>query len=106
MKFSNIYSQISANFDAELFTEILHNGKLTLKRIISAGHCTPAGEWYDQSDNEWVMLLKGSAVLLIEGQAEPVVMSPGDHIVLPAHVRHRVEKTSVDEKTIWLALHY
>jgi cupin 2 domain-containing protein len=34
------------------------------------------------------------------------VLHPGDHVVIPAHRRHRVEWTDSTEKTIWLALHY
>ena len=106
MKFSNIYTDIPHVVDEELFEDILSNQTLTLKRIISDGQCTPEGEWYDQDDNEWVILLKGSAVLLIEGESQPVTLKPGDYILLPAHVRHRVERTSLNEKTVWLALHY
>ena len=106
MKLSNIYTDIPHAIDEEFFEDILSNHAFTLKRIISDGQCTPEGEWYDQDENEWVVLLKGSAVLLIEGESHPVSLKPGDHILLPAHVRHRVERTSLDETTVWLALHY
>ena len=33
-------------------------------------------------------------------------LRPGDHILLGAHVRHRVEWTDADTPTVWLAVHY
>jgi cupin 2 domain-containing protein len=103
---SNIYSEIPDDLPHEVFEEILRNGSLKLERIISKGHKTPNGQWYDQDKDEWVILLKGSAGFLIEGEGETVVMKPGDYIHLPAHLKHRVEWTDSEEETIWLALHY
>ena len=76
------------------------------RRIISDGQLTPEDEWYDEDENEWFILLKGSAGLLLEGDKEPLVLKPGDYLNLPAHRRHKVLWTDADEKTIWLALHY
>jgi cupin 2 domain-containing protein len=33
-------------------------------------------------------------------------LSPGDHVIIPAHVRHRVEWTDAEHPTVWLAVHY
>ena len=75
-----------------------------MERIISKGHKTKDGRWYDQDKDEWIILLKGSAGILIEGKKEPLVLEPGDYIHLPAHLKHRVEWTDSDTETIWLAL--
>lgn len=101
----NIFSKIPSDLTEEAFEEIIRNKSFTLERIISKGHATPEGEWYDQDKNEWVMLLKGRAGLLIEGEKEIKTLQPGDYMYLPVHVRHRVEWTDPEEETIWLALH-
>lgn len=69
------------------------------------GQATPEGIWYDQSTDEWVLLLQGSAKLHIEGQIDLVSMKAGDSLWLPAHSRHRVEWTDPHNSSIWLALH-
>lgn len=102
----NIYTNLPRNPQEEVFEDILINKKMKLERIISTGQATPPGEWYDQEQDEWVILLKGKAGLKIEGQSELTILGPGDYILLPAHKKHRVEWTSEDEETIWLALHY
>jgi cupin 2 domain-containing protein len=79
---------------------------LRLARIVSIGHATPAGRWDDQDRDEWVLLLRGRAGLLFEGAAAAVALRPGDHCLIPAHRRHRVEWTDVAEPTVWLALHF
>ena len=106
MKPNNLFSQIPDARVAEVVEEILRTSQFKLERIVSGGQATPPGEWYDQNTNEWVILLRGSAVLLFDGEADKVVLRPGDYIHIPARQRHRVERTDPEEKTIWLALHY
>jgi cupin 2 domain-containing protein len=106
MTVSNIYSDIPDDFTHEVFEEILRKGSLKLERIISKGHKTPKDQWYDQDQDEWVILLKGSAGLVIDGEREIVFLKPGDYVLLPAHLKHRVEWTDPEEETIWLAVHY
>jgi cupin 2 domain-containing protein len=53
-----------------------------------------------------VALLSGAAGLRFEDEAEPRVLAPGDHLLIPAHRRHRVEWTDPETPTVWLALHY
>ncbi len=77
-----------------------------MERIVSLGQQTPPGEWYDQSDDEWVLLLSGAARLLIEGESQASALQPGDCLLLPAHVRHRVEWTDPAQPTVWLAFHF
>lgn len=88
------------------FTE--HGEKpVRLERIVSGGHASPAGFWYEQDEDEWVMLLRGEACLLLteedDGVEQEVEMCAGDFIDLPAGLRHRVESVSTD--AIWLALY-
>jgi cupin 2 domain-containing protein len=77
-----------------------------MERIISNGHASPDGFWYDQDRSEWVLVLKGRAGLMFEGTGDLIEMNPGDFIHIPAHCRHRVAWTDMTQKTIWLAIHY
>jgi cupin 2 domain-containing protein len=101
----NLYVDLPTTLTEERFDDLLAGGRFRLVRIVSAGQATPPGEWYDQTEDEWVVLLKGSAGLLIEGEAAPRGLVPGDWLLLPAHCRHRVEWTAADQPTVWLALH-
>jgi cupin 2 domain-containing protein len=106
MKELNLFSEIPASIPEEIFETILSTDRLKLERILSWGQRTPSGEWYDQEKNEWIVLLKGSAGLLFEGDREVSILHPGDYIHIPAHRRHRVDWTSEKEVTVWLALHF
>jgi len=89
----------------EVFETLLQRPGLRVERIISSGQSTPPGEWYDQAWDEWVLLIAGAASLQLEGESEPRLLQPGDFLMLPAHCRHRVERTAAGEPTVWLALH-
>jgi cupin 2 domain-containing protein len=103
----NIFSGVPSSLGAEEILEnFVNSSSVRIERIISEGHSSPADFWYDQDQNEWVMLLQGGAVIIFEDKKEPVRLGPGDWIDIPAHMRHRVEWTDPHEKTIWLAIHY
>lgn len=106
MKATNIYAHIPRALEAELLETICRSDSFRLERIVSKGHATPPGEWYDQDWDEWVILLRGRARLRLEGEGALIELAPGDHLHLPAHLRHRVEWTAPGENTVWLALHY
>ena len=103
---SNLFDDVPRMLAAEKIDVLLETPGVRLERIVSTGHVTPAGEWYDQDRDEWVVVLRGRARVRIEGEAEDRTLSVGDHLLLRAHVRHRVEWTSPEEPTIWLALFY
>ena len=102
----NLFTPILPEVTEETFQVLLSTGNFRLERIVSTGQATPAGEWYDQDTHEWVALLSGAAGLRFEDEAEPRVLRPGDHLLIPAHRRHRVEWTDPEIPTVWLALHY
>lgn len=103
----NIFKNIPAHLDSELIEKIAGNVEgVRVERIISHGHASPPGYWYDQDNNEFVIVLKGKAGLLIRDRDEIIRLSRGDYIDIPAHTLHRVEWTSPEEDTVWLAVHY
>jgi cupin 2 domain-containing protein len=91
--------------EGEVFETLAAGGAFRLERIVSTGQSTPHGEWYDQPDEEWVVLLSGSATLRFIPE-ETVSLVPGDWVLIPAHRRHRVERTAPEIPTVWLGLHY
>ena len=102
----NIYASLPGVLKEELLEILLAAKGFRLERIVSKGHATPPGDWYDQDAGEWVILLKGGAGLRFEGEEDMRVMKPGDYLLIPPHSRHRVEWTAAGETTVWLAFHY
>jgi len=105
MKVGSLFAGIPETLPQELFETLLSAPSFKLERIVSAGHATAAGEWYDQDRDEWVLVLRGCALLRFESEPVPLELAAGDYVLIPAHCRHRVEWTSGSEKTVWLALH-
>jgi cupin 2 domain-containing protein len=101
---SNLFSNIPSNLPAELIETLIQSDGVRIERIVSHGHASPEGFWYDQDEHEWVVVLQGAARLQLEDKT--VNLGPGDHINLPAHTKHRVEWTTNDQPTIWLAIFY
>jgi cupin 2 domain-containing protein len=102
----NIFEKVPQRLPEEQITELLAAQGLRIERIVSTGHASATGFWHDQDCAQWVLLLSGSAGLLVEGEAEPRVLGPGDHVLIPAHIRHRVAWTEPEQPTIWLAVHF
>lgn len=101
---TNIFTHLPSSLPDEVFTTLLEADHLRIERIVSYGHFSREGFWYDQNQHEWVLVLKGSARLSIGGKT--IELNPGDYINIPAHQKHRVEWTTPDEPTIWLAVFY
>jgi len=102
----NIYSDIPDHAIEEILENMVESETVRVQRIISDAHASPEGFWYDQRENAWVLVLRGSAALKFEGEDELAVLNPGDWVNIPACVRHRVEWTDPKEKTVWLAVFY
>ena len=101
----NIFNSIPDNFENEVFEELLSAENIRIERIISKGHISPADGWYDQIENEWVVVLQGSGSVLFENDSE-IVLKKGDYLHIPSHVRHKVSWTDPDNPTVWLAVFY
>lgn len=104
-KLMNVFDEIPDGLPEELLQTILEARGVRIQRIVSLGHASPEGFWYDQDSAEWVLLLTGGARLGFDGR-EPMDLKPGDFVNIPAHQRHRVEWTLPDGPTVWLAIHY
>ena len=86
------------------FMEVLGGaGSTRVERIVSQGHASPEGFWYDQDEWEWVIVIQGAAELEFEGGRQHA-MKAGDWIVIPPHERHRVARTSLEPPCVWIAV--
>lgn len=94
-----------AELPEELFETLLRSDSVHIERIVSRGHATPAGEWYDQDRDEFVLLVQGAARLAWADGGE-VELRPGDWLNIPARRKHRVTWTDPDSDTVWLAVHF
>ena len=106
LEIRNILAGLPPALSGEAFDTIAESGSVRIERIVSNGQATPEGEWYDQEQDEWVLVLAGSAGLLFAGAQEPQRLDAGDHILIPAGCRHRVAWTDPAVKTVWLAVHF
>lgn len=101
----NLLSDVPEELDEELFTGLVSTPGARFERIVSTGQATAPASWYDQPTHEWVLLLRGEASLRFEDEVAPRTLRPGDWIWIEAHRRHRVEQTSAEGPTVWLAVH-
>ena len=92
---TNLFADLPASIPEEIIQPLLTTSGVRIERIISQGHATPEGQWYDQGQHEWVVLLTGAARLRFEGE-DPIEMVPGAHVNIPAHRRHKVEWTDLN----------
>ena len=90
---------------AEQFDTLLQDEDCRLERIISIGHATAPGDWFDQDEDEWVVVLQGRAAVRFADEAVARSLAAGDYLWIPARCRHRVEWTSATPPVVWLALH-
>jgi cupin 2 domain-containing protein len=102
----NILATLPSAREGEVFEQIAGTGAVRIERIVSNGQATAEGEWYEQKQDEWVLLLAGSAGLQFADSAQPVRLASGDYLLIPAGCRHRVAWTDPHQKTVWLAVHF
>ncbi len=102
---NNIFAAIPQRLSEEQFDVLLERGRVRIERIVSRGHSSPETGWYDQEQNEWVVVLRGAAVVAFE-DGRSMTLKQGDFLEIPAHSRHRVDWTDPEVATVWLAVHY
>jgi len=104
--YGNIFADLPRTKRREVFQTLIKDKKLTLERIISTGQVTKEGQWLQQKHSEWVVLLKGKAILRFWGKKELLTLKQGDYFFIPKNLKHRVEWTDPARKSVWLALHF
>ena len=105
MVVKNIYNIPKGNPDEqETFETLLRNENVLIERIVTQKPYESAGEWYDQKEDEWVVLLQGEAELEFKNEKNIKLIS-GDYLFIPAHKIHRIKHSGIEEKCIWLAIH-
>ena len=101
MKSGNLFECLVAIREGESFEELGRCRNVRIERILSSDRPEPT--LYDQDQDEWVCLLQGEAELWIDG--ERLILRSGDYRFIPAHVPHRVLRTSSEPPCLWLAIH-
>ena len=103
---TNLFAELPTTLPAELMQSLLQRPGLRIERIVSLGHASPPDFWYDQAEHEWVAVLSGAAQIRLAEPDEIIELKPGGFVNIAAHRKHRVEWTTPDEPTIWLAVFY
>jgi hypothetical protein len=70
---ANIFANIPGNLPQELFEMLKTTASFRIERIVSQGHASAEGFWYDQEQHEWILLIRGAARDLSRGLA----LTPG-----------------------------
>ncbi len=106
LRYGNVFANLPKVKEKEIFQPLFKDKKLKVERIISMGQATQEGIWLRQKRNEWVVLLRGQAVLSFWGKAGVLKLKSGDYVFIPKNLRHRVEWSDPKEKSLWLAVHF
>lgn len=107
--FENVPEATDGGKADEVIDMIARTDDLVVERIVSTnGYASRADDWYDQAESEFCTVLRGAARLLFQdegGERGHVVdMQPGAWVVIPAHVKHKIEWTCPDVPTVWVAV--
>ncbi|MBL4885303.1 MAG: cupin domain-containing protein [Planctomycetaceae bacterium] len=103
---NNLFADLPTALPEELIEVLVQGMHVRIERIISTGQSSPEDFWYDQHQAEWVIVLQGEAKLQFEGDQQTQHMQPGDHVLIPAHTKHRIAWTTRSEPTVWLAIFF
>ena len=99
----NLFDAIPAELPEELIERIAGNENVRIEKIVSQGHASEPGFWYDQDKDEFVVLLEGEAEL--EFEDDTLRLKKGDYLTIKAHQKHRVKWTTPNQPTIWLTVY-
>ena len=102
METKNLFAKLASAQPGEEFLTLFVNANVKIERVVSHAHASAAGFWYDQEEDEWVAVLRGTATLEF-ASGEQVELKAGDYLTIARHVQHRVARAS--DETVWLAVH-
>ena len=105
MTSGDLLRDLPGNLPEELVETLVESSTVRVERIVSTGHASPEGFWYDQPQREFVLVVQGRARLEFD-DGETLSLESGGWVDIPAHRRHRVASTDSEEPTVWLAVHY
>ena len=97
----NFLDNIPTSSKEEIFQTITQNENIKIERIISYGQTTPKEYWYDQSEDEFVLVLEGEAKISYDDKSI-YHLKKGNSLYIKANQKHQVTYTS--NPTIWLAI--
>ena len=97
----NIFTPNLSDSKLEHFDTLLKTSNIHIEKITSQGQTSD--EWYEQNQDEWVLLLEGEGHLLYEDGSR-FELSKGEHLYIPKMQRHKVVYTA--SPTIWLAIFF
>jgi len=106
MKVENLVKVLPEDLSKEVIEMISDVKDVRIERIISKGHSSPKDFWYDQKLNEFVLIIRGRAKLQFMGEKKPTHLSKGDYLIIPPHVKHRIQWTDPGTETVWLAVYF
>ena len=89
MKPENIFAQIAEAGEEEQFDLLFKSPNCRIDRIVSSGHSSPKGFWYDQENDEFILLIQGEATLEFEDRK--VTLKKGDYLHIPKNCKHRLQ---------------
>lgn len=99
----NIFDNIPNKISEEILEELFSNSNVRIERVVSSGNVSPDNFWYDQDEDEWILLVAGNAIVTFEGD-RTVELKAGDTLYIGAHEKHRVAYTSSNPQCIWLCI--
>lgn len=85
----------------EVFETIVKNKNVKIERIVSYGQTSPKNFWYDQTEDEFVLVLEGEATIEYN-DGSLYNLTKGDSLYIDSHQKHKVTYTS--NPTVWLAV--
>ncbi len=101
---NNLFDAVPKSLPQEFVETVLSGKNVRIERIVSHGHASDEGFWYEQDESEFVLLLQGEAEL--EFVDHSIRMKAGDYLTISAGCKHRVKWTAPDRHTIWLAIFF
>ena len=101
----NIFKDPPLNeFQPESFETLVKTMAIHIERIVTNPHFQAPGQWFDQENDEWVLLAEGEAEIeLITG--EIIKLKKGDYFLIPSLMRHRLYSVSNNPGCVWLGIH-
>ncbi len=100
-KIFNLLENIPKTSKDEIFETLVLNENVKIERIISYGQTTPKDYWYDQDQDEFVLVIEGNAKILFDN-GTIYNLHKNDSLNIKAHQKHQVMYTA--NLTVWLAV--